>query len=99
MLRIVTSSSGRIGTATLPGWAVALGAVAAGALGLVVLLLGAGLALLLAPVVVGAVLVARWRLKKALREAGVDLDRRTAGPGPDGVIDADYRVIDEPTRR
>lgn len=98
MIRIVTSlSSGQTGTATVPGWAVALGGAAAVALGLVVLVLGAGLALLLAPLAIGAAVFARWRFKKALREAGIDL---RGGPrSPSDVIDGEYRVVDEPPAR
>ncbi len=94
MIRIVTSSSGRVGTATIPGWAVALGGVAALALGLVILVLGAGLALLLAPVAIGAAFLARWRLKKAFAEAAAQM-QRGQDRAPDGVIDAEYRVIDD----
>ncbi len=96
MIRIVTSSSGRIGTATIPGWAVALGGIAAVSLGLVILVLGAGLALLLAPVAIGAAFFARWRLRKAFAEMNADL-QRDGGP-PAGVIDAEYRVVDDRTR-
>lgn len=97
MIRIVTSSSGQVGTATVPGWAVALGGVAAVALGLVVLIVGAGLALVLAPLAIGAAMFARWRFKKALREAGIDL-RAGSRPASD-VIDGEYRVVDEPKGR
>jgi hypothetical protein len=94
MIRIVTSSSGRVGAATIPGWAVALGGVAAVSIGLVILVLGAGLALLLAPVAIGAAFLARWRLKKAFAEAAAEMQRGQART-PDGVIDAEYRVIDD----
>ena len=88
------SSLNGVGAATIPGWAVALGGVAAVSIGLVILVLGAGLALLLAPVAIGAAFLARWRLKKAFAEAASEMQR---GPtrAPDGVIDAEYRVIDD----
>jgi hypothetical protein len=102
MLRIETFSNGRRSTTTLPGWAMGLAGVAALGLGLVVLTIGAGLALIMAPIVVGGVFFARWRLKKALREAGIDLDAGRvppAGPAGPGVIDAEYKVIDGDGRR
>ena len=102
MLRIETVSNGRRSTTTLPGWAMGLAGVAALGLGLVVLTIGAGLALILAPIVVGAVFFARWRLKKALREAGIDLNAGRVppgGPASPGVIDAEYKDIDGDGRR
>jgi hypothetical protein len=100
MLRIETFSNGRRNATVLPGWAMGLMGIAAVGLGLVVLTIGAGLALLLAPVVVGGVMLARWRLRKAIREAGIDpatgAFRDPAGPA---VIDADYRVVDGDQRR
>ncbi|MHB2168844.1 hypothetical protein [Alsobacter sp. R-9] len=93
MIRIISgSSTGRIGTATIPGWAVGLAGAAAVAIGLVILVLGLGIALVLAPIAIGGALIARWRLKRAFDEAAADLERREA---PAGVIDADYRVIDD----
>jgi hypothetical protein len=107
MLRIETITNGRRGATTVPGWAVGLAGVAALGLGLVVLTIGAGLALILAPVVAGAVYYARWRLKKALRAAGFDPTTGQpvqggpvqGGPAAPGVIDAEYKVIDGDARR
>ena len=102
MLRIETFTNGRRSTTTMPGWAMGLAGVAALGLGLVILTIGAGLALILAPVVAGAVYFARWRLKKALREAGIDPATGRVQPGGaqgPGVIDAEYKVIDGDTRR
>jgi hypothetical protein len=111
MIRIMHLSGANARTTTLPPWAAALGGLAAVAVGLAVLVLSAGLALLLAPLVIGGVFYARWRLKKFVREAQArfaaqqaarnEFDRRTAAPrgaGQADVIDGEFRVIDDPRR-
>ena len=112
MIRITHVSNGSVRTSNLPPWAAALGGIAAVAMGLVVLALGVGIALLLAPIAIGGVLYARHRLKKFVREAQerfaaqqaaqADYERAQAGSfddkPPAQVIDVEYRVIDEPCR-
>jgi hypothetical protein len=96
---IVDRSGSGVRVTTVPGWAVGLGAIGVAFLGLVVLLLGAGLALLLAPVAIGALLIARWRLRRVMADI-VSQSRQQSRPGqPDDVIDVEYRVIDETAKR
>ena len=93
---IVDRSGGGVRVTTVPGWAVGLGAIGVAFLGLVVLVLGAGLALLLAPVAIGALLIARWRLRRMM----ADIVGQSRPPRqPDDVIDVEYRVIDDAGRR
>ncbi|MCP8937305.1 hypothetical protein NK718_02150 [Alsobacter sp. SYSU M60028] len=92
MIRFIDIRNGEVRAARLPGWAVALGGAAALAVGLAVLVLGVGLLLVLAPIAIGGALIARWRLRKALREARTLYAERQAR---DGVIEGDFRVIDD----
>jgi hypothetical protein len=112
MIRIMHMSDGTVRTTKMPPWAAALGGIAAVAMGLVVLAVGVGIALVLAPIAIGGVLYARYRLKKIVREAQErfaaqqaarhDYERAQAGgfddKPPAQVIDVEYRVIDEPRR-
>ena len=55
-----------------------------------------GVALVLLPVVIVALLIGRWRWKKIVAEA----EKRTGPRGAEGpVLDLDYEVIDKETRR
>jgi Flp pilus assembly protein TadB len=68
----------------LPRWAAALALLAAVSLGLLLLVLAAGLALVIIPVALVGGLILRWRLR-----------RRTArARQPADVIDVEYRIID-----
>lgn len=99
MIRTIFRDNGSVRVTTVPGWAFGLTAVGVAALGFLVLLLGAALALLLAPIAIVALLFARWRVRRFLRDfrqrAG-DAGRRTAGDPL--VIDAEYRVAPEDER-
>lgn len=79
---------------TVPRWAQGLGVVLAAFAGIALLVVGAGLALIAVPALIAFGLYARWRLKKMMAEmqaqAQADADRP-----PPGVIDAEYRVIDD----
>lgn len=89
-------SSGQFGQTQLvrvPGWAVAIGAIVAGALGLAVFIASAGLLLMLAPIAIGMVFYVRWRIRRALRKMA-DVQRAYQGDVNDGIIDVEYRVID-----
>ena len=83
-------------------WGMVFGIVLAAAFGFVLLAVGIGLALLLAPVVIVAGLIARARLRKMLREMGVGQPTGAAPRSPfqrqpmqDDVIEGDFRVVDE----
>ncbi|WP_188518946.1 hypothetical protein [Alsobacter metallidurans] len=100
MIRLLINDRTGTRVASLPRWAVWLGVAAAAGVGLLIAVIGFSLILVLAPFVIAAGALARWRLKKALREmqarqgAG-PASGRNARPAPAGVIDADYRVIEE----
>lgn len=87
-------SSSRNAIVSLPSWAVAIGAVVAGALGLAVFLASASLILMLAPVIVGAAFYIRWRVRRAFRKMAEQQRDFSARNNPD-IIDGDYRIIDE----
>ena len=74
------------------GWRGRIGLVVATAIGLAaaiaLVVLFAGLALVLLPVVAVAFVVGRWRLKKMMDEAAQQR------PGPQRTIEIDYTVID-----
>lgn len=87
-----------IRTIKVPQWTIAVLAALAFALGLAVVVLGFGLFLLIVPLLVVAGLIARWRLRRMLREA----ERRAAegaGPGGTGAIEVEYRVVEERTEK
>ncbi len=85
-----------IRTINVPQWAIAILAALAFALGLSVVVLGFGLFLLIVPLLIIAGIIARWRLRRMLREA----ERRASeggGPGGSGAIEVEYRVVEERT--
>lgn len=82
----------------VPSWAVAIGAVVAGALGVAVFLASASLILMLAPVIIGAAFYIRWRVRRAFRKMAEQQRDFEARNNPD-IIDGDYRVVDEPSDR
>jgi hypothetical protein len=67
----------------VPGWAVFLVAILAGALGVGLFLLSASVLLILAPIVVATALYYRWRIRKVLRDAARNGE----------AVDAEYRVV------
>ncbi len=77
----------------VPKWAMAIFGILAVALGLTVLVLGAGLLLVLVPVLIVAGLFARWRLRRILRDA--EAAARTRQDAAQGVIEVDYKVVEE----
>jgi len=100
MIRLMfPDGRGGMRAATVPTWAVWLGAAGALALGLLVFTIGLGLLLLLAPVALVGGLIARWRIKHAFRNAEAMRQTRPPASGPGGVIEGDYRVIDGPPPR
>ncbi len=105
MIRAVISDRSGTRVTTVPSWAVGLGAFGLAVLGVILFIIGAGLALVLAPVAIGAVMIARWRLKAMLRDLAAraemaqvrqaaSMNRRPAGPTDPSVIDGEFRVID-----
>ena len=118
MIRFVKYENGQPRVVTIPRWAIGLGLAAAFLVGLMVLVLAAGIALVAVPALLVAGGVAAWLGKgKALsrrnavaphgdpfgREpfardpsAGARDPRR---PAPDGIEDAEFRVVDRDERR
>ena len=85
-----------IRTINVPQWAIAILAALAFAVGLAVVVLGFGLFLVIVPLLVIAGLIARWRLRRILREAERRASR-DAGAADGGAIEVEYRVVDERT--
>jgi len=104
MFRAVISDGAGTRVTAVPTWAVGLGAFGAALIGLTLFVIGAGLALILAPLAIGAILVARWRLKTMLRNLQETMQAQSvrAGvrprPSDPSIIEGEYRVID-PDRR
>ena len=97
-------SNGRTQSAAIGGrWGMMLGVVLAAAFGFVLVAVGIGLALLLAPVVIIGGLIARARLRRMLREMGIGQPREGDMPrGPfqrrpaeADVIEGEDRVVEE----
>jgi Flp pilus assembly protein TadB len=100
VIRLMINDSTGTRVASLPRWAVWLGVAAAAGVGLLIAVIGFSLILVLAPFVIAAGALARWRLRKMLREMqtrqGAPRGYEPGGrPSPAGVIDADYRVVEE----
>ena len=99
-------SNGRRQSATFGGrWGMILGVAMVAAFGFVLVAVGIGLALLLAPVVIIGGLIARARLRKMLREMGLGQTGADAPRGPfqrkpaeADVIEGEYRVVEEEKR-
>ncbi|WP_406854118.1 hypothetical protein ABEG18_16360 [Alsobacter sp. KACC 23698] len=102
MIRLIMNDRTGTRVASVPRWAVWLGVAAAAGVGLLIAIIGFSLILVLAPFVIAAGALARWRLKKALREmqarqsagAGASTFDRRPPPASD-VIEGEYRVLDE----
>lgn len=102
---------GRNGPARpVPVWAAWLGAVASIAVGIVLFLVAASLALIVIPLAALAGAIALWRFKSRLKaelKARADnpddpfVRRQRQQSGHIDVIDAEYRIVepDEPPRR
>ena len=102
MIRLLINDQSGTRVGAVPRWAVWLGVAALAAAGVLVAIIGFSLILILAPVVIVAGAIARWRLKKALREMAAaqagPFARRPPG-SPSNVIDAEYRVIEPAASR
>ena len=75
---------------TMPNWVLALIGLLGTAMGFAIFILGAGLLLVLVPLLMIGALVARWRIRQLMRKA--DEDSRAEGPP---VIDGEFKVVDE----
>jgi hypothetical protein len=99
MIRLIFRDARSSGRAPLPGWAALLGAAGAVALFALLVIFGLALALLLAPVAVGAFFYMRWRMKRLISDLAKA--QRSAGPAPGTdrtIIDAEYTIITEDPR-
>ena len=103
MIRFFISNGRNQSAATGGRWGMMLGVAMAAAFGLVLVTLSIGLALLLAPVIIVAGLIARARLRRMLREMGIGQPREgdaprnpfQRSPGDGDVIEGEYRVVEE----
>jgi uncharacterized protein (DUF58 family) len=68
----------------MPRWAVALVLMAAVSLGLLLIVLAAGLALIIIPVAIVAGMILRWRLRRRMAQA----------PRAGEIVDVEYRIVD-----
>jgi hypothetical protein len=68
----------------MPRWAAALVLIASVSLGLLLVVLAAGLALIIIPAAIITGMILRWRLRRRMAQA----------PGPGDVIDGEYRIVD-----
>ena len=75
---------------TMPNWVLALIGLLGTAMGFAIFILGAGLLLVLVPLLMIGALVARWRIRQLMRKAYED--SRAEGPP---VIDGEFKVVDE----
>lgn len=98
MIRLLIRDQRGTRQSNLPGWALGLSLVAGAALAGTVLVVGIGLALILAPVVIVGGLILRHKLRKAVSEMETRLHEARRQADGD-VIDADYRVVDDERRR
>ena len=104
MIRFLISN-GRTRGAAGGRWGMILGVAMVAAFGFVLVAVGIGLALLLAPVVIVGGLIARARLRRMLREMGIGQPGADAPRGPfqrrpaeADVIEGEYRVVEEEKR-
>lgn len=88
------SRIGRAEIVKVPGWAMTIGAVVAGTLGIAVFLASASLILMLMPVIVGAAFYVRWRIRRALSKMAEEQRVYRTADQMD-TIDGEYRVIDQ----
>jgi lipopolysaccharide export LptBFGC system permease protein LptF len=78
----------------MPRWAKALMLVAALLLGLLLIILAAGVALIVIPVAIVSAMVVRWRYRNRAAEAVRQGGMRHASPQHGNIIEGEYRVID-----
>ena len=102
MIRMLLRDGSRARVGTIPRWALVLVGIAAAGMGVLILLLAAGLALVLLPVALAGGLVAHWVARRRLRAMAAARPRPAPadrGPAqPLEIIDAEYRIVDEEKR-
>ena len=94
MIRFMISNGRNQGASGGGRWAMIFGVALAAAFGIVLMAVGVGLALLLAPVVIVAGLIARARLRRMLRAMGLGQTGADAPRGPFQRRPADADVIE-----
>lgn len=103
MIRIDLNSRLNQSTARLPRWASYLIMAGAFALGVLIFLVAASLALILIPVVLIGGAVAAWQMRRRMRAAGIDpqnpFGQPQQGTAQGEIVDAEYRVIETNERR
>ena len=103
MIRIDLNSRLNQSTARLPRWASYLIMAGAFALGVLLFLVAASLALVLIPVVLIGGAVAAWQMRRRMRAAGIDpqnpFGQPQQGAAQCEIVDAEYRVIETNERR
>ena len=92
MIRFIRYDKGEPRVVTIPRWAIGLGAVAAVLVGILILTLAAGIALVAIPVALVAGGIAAWIGR------GKRVGQANAQRDPD-IIDAEFRVIEREDRR
>jgi hypothetical protein len=91
MIRFIRYDKGEPRVVTIPRWAIGLGAVAAVLVGVLILTLAAGIALVAIPVALVAGGIAAWIGRgKRVRQANT--------PQDPNIIDAEFRVIERKDR-
>ena len=103
MVRFFISNGRNPGAASGGRWGMVLSVAMVAAFGFVLVAVGIGLALLLAPVVIIGGLIVRARLRKMLREMGIGQpgeggaprDPFQRRPAEADVIEGEYRVVEE----
>ncbi|WP_332695396.1 hypothetical protein [Bosea sp. (in: a-proteobacteria)] len=103
MIRIDLNRRLNQGTARLPRWASYLIMAGAFALGVLIFLVAASLALILIPVVLIGGAVAAWQMRRRMRAAGIDpqnpFGRQQPAATQGEIVDVEYRVIEPNERR
>jgi len=87
----------------LPRWATWLIMAAAFAVGVIIFLVAASLALILVPLVIAGGALAAWQMRRRMRAAGIDprnpFGRQRTDAARGEIVDAEYRVIEPGDRR
>jgi len=103
MIRIDLNNAANARLTRLPRWASWLVMAGAFAVGVLIFLVAASLALVLIPLVLAGGAFAAWQMRRRMRAAGIDpqnpFGRQQPPPGQGEIVDAEYRVIEPNERR
>jgi hypothetical protein len=103
MIRIDLNNAASAKLVRLPRWASWLVMAGAFAVGVLLFLVAASLALILVPVVIAGGAFAAWQMRRRLRAAGIDprdpFGRQRPEAARGEIVDAEYRVIEPGDRR